>query len=105
MKYIREYKSNFDIDFAIAKIKEHFKTEDVKKMFDQEVLEWIDDNWQEGFETQLDWYVDHNNGEAQDSVINQIIKWYVSKFDNNLSDKDKMDLFKLIQLEYKILEY
>lgn len=105
MKYIKEYKENFDLDFAIAKIKGHFNSDSVKKMFDSEVREWIDDNWKEGFESELDWYVDHNNGEAQDSVISQIIFWYEKEFNKDLSQDDRKELVSSIQNEYKILKY
>lgn len=105
MRYIREYKENFDLDFAMAKIKNHFNLDSVTKMFDTEVKEWIDDNWKEGFETELDWYVDHNNGEAQDLVINQIISWYEKEFNKDLSQNDRKELVNSIQNEYKILKY
>lgn len=105
MRYIREYKEKFDLDFAMAKIKGHFNYDSVKKMFDTEVREWIDDNWKEGFETELDWYVDHNNGEAQDLVINQIISWYEKEFNKDLSQDDRKELVNSIQNEYKILKY
>lgn len=105
MRYIREYKENFDLDFAMVKIKNHFNLDSVTKMFDTEVKEWIDDNWKEGFETELDWYVDHNNGEAQDLVINQIISWYEKEFNKDLSQNDRKELVNSIQNEYKILKY
>ena len=105
MKYIKEYKENFDLDFAIAKIKGHFNSDSVKKMFDSEVREWIDDNWKEGFESELDWYVDHNNGEAQDSVISQIIFWYEKEFNKTLNSDDHSELFDAIKSEYDCLNY
>jgi hypothetical protein len=89
----------------MAKIKEQFDEDKVIGMFDEEVLEWVDSDWQDDYESEYDWYIDHNNGEAQDSVINQIINWYKKEFDKRLNIDDHSDLFDAIKSEYDCLNY
>jgi hypothetical protein len=102
---IKENLSNFDLDFAMAKIKEEFDEDKVISMFDDEVLEWVDSDWEDEYESEYDWYMDHNNGEAQDSVVNQIINWYKKEFDKRLSIDEHSDLFDAIKSEYDCLNY
>lgn len=108
MRYLKTYESSvsqFDLNFAMAKIKEQFDEDKVISMFDEEVLEWVDSDWQDDYESEYDWYMDHNNGEAQDSVINQIIHWYKKEFDKRLSIDEHSDLFDAIKSEYDCLNY
>jgi len=100
-----EYDDYFDLDFAIAKIKDHFDEDKVIGMFDDEVLEWVDTDWEDEYESEYDWYVDHNNGEAQDSVINQIINWYKKEFNKTFIIDEHSELFDAIKSEYDCLNY
>jgi len=100
-----EYDDYFDLDFAIAKIKDHFDEDKVIGMFDDEVLEWVDTDWEDEYESEYDWYVDHNNGEAQDSVITQIINWYKKEFNKTLNTDEHSELFDAIKSEYDCLNY
>lgn len=102
---VKENLQNFDLQFAMAKIKDYFDEDKVVQMFDEEVLEWVDSDWQDDYESEYDWYVDHNNGEAQDSVITQIINWYKKEFDKNLSIDEHSELFDAIKSEYDCLNY
>lgn len=111
MRYLNKYSKfnendsseEFDIDFAMSKIKEKFSEEEVVAMYDEELLEWVDSSWEEdGYDSEYDWYVDHNNGEAQDVVITQIINWYKKEYNKDLSIDDHSDLFDEIKSEYGI---
>lgn len=95
----------FDLDFAMAKIKDHFDEMEVVGMFEEEILEWVDSDWEDDYDSEYDWYVDHNNGEAQDSVINQIINWYKKEFNKNLNIDEYSELFDAIKSEYDCLNY
>lgn len=94
-----------DLDFAIVKIKEHFSQDDVNQRFEQEILEWVDDNWQDDYDSEEEWYEDHNNGEAQDSVINQMIGWYQKAYNKQLSNQEHLELVDAIKSEYECLNY
>jgi len=102
---LKENLESFDLQFAMAKIKEQFDEDKVIGMFDEEVLEWVDSDWQNDYESEYDWYIDHNNGEAQDSIINQIINWYKKEFDKRLNIDDHSELFDAIKSEYDCLNY
>jgi hypothetical protein len=102
---LKENLETFDPQFAMAKIKNHFDEDKVVQMFDEEVLEWVDSDWQDDYESEYDWYVDHNNGEAQDSVITQIINWFKKEFNKTLNIDEHSELFDAIKSEYDCLNY
>ena len=106
MKYLRKFneseENEFDITFAMSKIKEKYSEEEVAEIFDNEILEWVDPDWEDEYESEYDWYIDHNNGEAQDVVIEQIINWYRSEYKKELSDNEYLKLFDEIKSHYGI---
>lgn len=109
MKYLRKYnessESEFDINFAISKIKEHFPENEVTGMYDNEILEWVDDDWEDNYESEYDWYIDHNNGEAQDVVIGQLIDWFKKEYKKDINMEEYSELFDNIKKEYSFLDY
>lgn len=90
----------FDLDLAITRIKEEYSDNEVSVRYDLEIMEWVDPDWEEDYESEYDWYIDHNNGEAQDVVIGEMISWYKRTYDKNMSDEDYSDLFDEIKSEY-----
>jgi len=106
MKHLRKFNENesqFDIEFAITKIMEKFSESEVCQMFDEELLEWTDSDWSDEYESEYDWYVDHNNGEAQDVIIGQLVDWYNSEY--KLSSDDRSELIDRVKQEYNALNY
>lgn len=95
-------KMNESTDFALDKIKKEFSEDRVCQMFDEEILEWVDNNWEDDYESEYDWYIDHNNGEAQDVIIDQIVSWYRKNYGDDPDDSDLMDIIKA---EYSCLYY
>lgn len=106
MKFIKKFNENveseFDLDLAITKIKEQFSDEEVISNYDEEILDWVEDDWEEDYDSEYDWYVDHNNGEAQDVVISDIISWYKKEFNKELSIDDHSELHDAIKSEYSL---
>jgi hypothetical protein len=90
----------FDLDLAITRIKEEYSDNEVASRYDLEIMEWVDPDWEEDYESEYDWYIDHNNGEAQDVVIGEMISWYKSTYDKDMSDDDYSELFDEIKSEY-----
>jgi hypothetical protein len=106
MKYLRRFNENsesdFDLELAMTKIKEKYADEKVAEMFDEEIIEWVDENWQDNYESEYDWYMDHNNGEAQDVIIEQIIDWYKKEYNKELSIDEYSELFDEIKSHYSL---
>lgn len=96
---LNESLESFDVDFAIAKIQEQFPFEKVKKMLDKEVLEWTPED-EDG-----SYYLDHSNGEAEDTIITHLIDWYSLKYPSSYSDENEEILRKGIQTSYNFLNY
>ena len=90
---------DFDFDFAMTKIKEHFSNEKVTEMFDKEMLEWVDSDWNDSSKSAKDWYVKNGNGEAEDIVITDIINWYKSNYE--LLEETEGELSQKISEEFK----
>ena len=90
----------FDLNLAITRIKEEYSDNEVASRYDLEIMEWVDPDWEEDYDSEYDWYIDHNNGEAQDVVIGEMISWYKSTYDKDMSDDDYTELFDEIKSEY-----
>lgn len=92
----------FDLDLAISRIKEEYSEDEVSARYDLEILEWVDPDWEEdgNYDSEYDWYIDHNNGEAQDVVIGEMINWYKRTYEKDISDEDYSELFDEIKSEY-----
>ena len=95
MRYLKKYESldEFNLDFALSKISEEFPKSRVDKMFNDEWPNWVDDSWEEdGYTSDHDWYDDHNNGEAEDVVYDELISWFCKKYNKKLSDQNKENI-------------
>ena len=92
----------FDVNLAMSKIKGKYSDTDVAEMLDNEILEWVDPDWEDESESEYDWYMEHNNGEAEDVVIEHIINWYRKEYDKKLSGDDCIELFDEIKSHYGI---
>ena len=101
-KDTEQEKSTFDLDLAITRVKEEYSDDEVADRYDDEMMNWIDSDWEEDgdYESEYDWYIDHNNGEAQDVVIGEMINWYKRTYDKDMSDDDYSELFDEIKSEY-----
>ena len=104
MKYLKTFENvdQFDLDLAITRVKEEYSDDEVASRYDDEMMNWVDSDWEEDgdYDSEYDWYIDHNNGEAQDVVIGEMIDWYKRTYDKDISDDDYSDLFDEIKSEY-----
>lgn len=103
MKYIKTYESlgEFNIESSFSKILKEFPESRVIDMYDNEWPNWVDDTWEdEGYDSDYDWYNDHNNGEAQDVVYEEIISWFCDTQGEVLLDKEREELYNKIKEEY-----
>ena len=107
MNFIKKFNENveseFDLDLAITKIKEQFSDEEVISNYDEEILNWVEEDWADDYDSEYDWYIDHNNGEAQDVVVSDIISWYKGEFSKELSLDEYSDLYDAIKSEYGLI--
>lgn len=90
----------FDLDLAITRVKEEYSDDEVAARYDNEIMEWVEPDCEDDYECEYDWYIDHNNGEAQDVVIGEMIDWYKRTYDKDISDDDYSELFDEIKSEY-----
>lgn len=87
--FLKESVSNKeeDIKSIVKTITDKFSEEYVVDRFDNELLEWVDNDWEEdGYDSEYDWYIDHSNDEAQDVVLGELIDWYRDNHDGKIND-------------------
>ena len=100
----KEVPTEFDPNFAIAKIKHFFPEYDVKSMVDDEIKNWVEeDQIGDNYEDDIDWYYDNGSGEAEEVVVDQLIDWYQTEFKKELTDEQRGELSNMIIKEYEFL--
>jgi broad-specificity NMP kinase len=88
MKQIKDY------------LEKNYSDEKIAELLDDEIINWVDPDWEDEYDSEYDWYVDHNNKEAEDSVIEGII----SSIKNDLNiEFDEQELIELIKKMYSDL--
>lgn len=75
-------------------LKQNFDERKVAEMLDEEIMNWVDADWEEDYDSEYDWYVDHNNNEAEDEIVNQIMKEVKNALPNLPSEIDVFDVIK-----------
>lgn len=75
----------------------------VTDLLDEEILEWVDENWEEdGFESEYDWYMEYRNGEAETVVLEGIMNWFEHTHEK-VAIQQRMELHDLIKEQYECL--
>lgn len=75
-------------------LRQNFDEQKVAEMLDEEIINWIDADWEDDYESEYDWYVDHNNNEAEDEIVNQIMKEVKNALPNLPTEIDVFDVIK-----------
>lgn len=90
--------NEFDLEFALAKIKDEFNFDKVKKMLDDEILEWIPEGNQESSE-------EVTQQAAQDIIIEHMIDWYEKTYPSTtITEEVKNKLIEGIKRDYNFLK-
>ena len=90
------------MDELLEFLEKNYSEEKVVEMFDEEILNWVKEDWNEDYETEYDWYIDFRNGEAEDEVISNITN-DIRKALPNLSPA--IDIEDVLKEKYEILDY
>lgn len=99
LDFLNETVNHDKVDDLMQKVRDRFDEEEVASMLDEEILNWVDSDWEDDgdYDSEYDWYMDHSNSEAEDVVIDQIIN---SVDDGNISIDDSIELKQQIAGEY-----
>ena len=68
------------IDYIFEGIKKDYSKGEIPGWLDREILNWLDDDWQETHQIEYDWYTEFCNGEAEDVIINEMINHGIEKY-------------------------
>jgi len=105
----KETPSEFDVDFAAAKIKHLYSELEVKEMFDNELPNWIEESEISDYEDVYDWFYDLKSDHSKkrqiafaisEIVVDQLMDWYEKEFNQSLSDEDREILAERIIKHY-----
>lgn len=105
MRFLRLFNESKDLDinFIVSKIKEEWSAQKVKDMIEEEWENWVDDDWEESeFDSNREWYDEHNNGEAEEVVFDHLIEWFKKKFGKKLDDLQIKEIQKILKKEYEV---
>ena len=89
------------IDYIFEGIKKDYSKGEIPGWLDREILNWLDDDWQETHQIEYDWYTEFCNGEAEDVIINEMINHGIEKYNN----KEKLAIDKHCRLDERLREY
>lgn len=105
MRFLRPFNESKDLDInsIVSKIKEEWSAQKVRDMIERERENWIDDDWEESeFDSNKEWYDEHNNGEAEEVVFDHLIGWFEKKFGKKLDDSRIEEIRKILKKEYDV---
>jgi len=100
--FLNETVNHDKVDDLMQKIRDRFDESEVMGMYDEELTGggWLDEGWEDEFESEIDAYQEQGRGEAEDAVIDQIIQ---SVDDGTLSTDDTYELRQQIADEYNLM--
>lgn len=104
-RFILETQTEFDLDFALLKIKDFYSQSQIEKMIRDEVGNWIEDTESREYENPMDWYSSHGSGEVEEIVIDQLMDWYEGEYSTELTDSQRVDLSNQIIATYSELQF
>jgi hypothetical protein len=79
-----------DKDFLLEYLSEKFSEISIAKAIDEEILEWVDDEWSDEYDSEYEWYIDHNAGEAENVVVTTMVN-AVKNEHQDIPDEDIYD--------------
>jgi hypothetical protein len=83
-------------------IKNNFSTVEITDRLDNEIINWIEDGWEEeGYSCEFDWYNNMCNNEAEDVIVGELIDYGIEKYNNKL----KLSIDEYCELDEKLRAY
>lgn len=88
---------------VIVFLNENFNEEKVLSMLDDEILNWVDSDWEDDGECddEYEWYVCYGRNMAEDVIIEEITSNVLECF----PDKDETQIHQFVKSYYECLDY
>jgi hypothetical protein len=93
---------NHDIvEDLMQKIRDRYTEEEIHSMIDEQMMDYIDEDWSEDgeYESEYEWYLEHGRNAAEYDILQQIIN---SVSTGDISIDDNSEIFNQIADEYGI---
>jgi len=73
---------------VVAYLKKEYPEERIDELIKDEIVggDWLDDDWEEEYETEHDWYENYGSGEAEAAVKTQIEEDILKHFSKTKED-------------------
>jgi hypothetical protein len=78
-----------------------YTEQEICEELDNEIINWIEEDWSENYESEYEWYIDHNNKEAEDKIL-ESLKNEIEIFCGGLIPEN-IDVYGLIKNKFDIL--
>lgn len=84
-------------------LEENFNEEKVTSMLDDEILNWVDSDWENDgdYDCEYDWYISHGRNSAEDVIIKEITDDVMKQF----PEKEMIEVYDLVKSSYDCLDY
>jgi len=73
-------------EVIVAYLNDNWNENDLTSQLDNEIMNWVEDDWKENHDSEYDWYVDFGNGEAEDVIRQEIYEEVLKEFDISLNE-------------------
>ncbi len=69
---------------------------------DDQRSEYIDSDWDANgdYDDEYEWYIDHCNGEAEDDILNAVLKQFETKYGLAIAADDYLHIFDQLKSEW-----
>ena len=93
------------VDKIFNTIKKEYPEREICEILDEEILNWVEEDWEDEYEDEYEWYAEFGRGEAEQNIVNQIIISWVNEHNQGkeLDSKYIIQLHEKIKQEYPLL--
>lgn len=82
-------KGKLTAEEVMEQIEKDYTAMDICQNLDDEIMNWVDSDWEDDgeYDSEYDWYIDHNNKEAEDAVFDNMLREYGLAYEDFAEDQ------------------
>lgn len=95
------------VELCFNYLTEKYSEDDITQIYDEEIINWVDYDQMndENIEDEYEYYNEFGRGEAEDTIISNLIQEAKSKLELPITDLEYIALFQKIKEHYQTLNY
>lgn len=107
MKRLKTFKqfenTNEMVQILFAFIKDKYDDMAIAQMYDEEILEWVETDWEDEYENEYDAYINTGRGEAENAIVTSLINEAEKEYQIKLDTDHHCELYDMIKEQYDVL--